>query len=57
MLQRKATAGITAGLYGAGGFGKTTIAEMVSTDRRILRHFGGRVYRVKVGRDIRERIS
>ena len=26
---------------------------MVSADRRILRHFGGRVYRVKVGRDIR----
>ena len=47
------TIGITTGLYGAGGFGKTTLARMVCADRRVRRHFGGRVYLVTVGRDAR----
>ena len=45
--------GITTGLYGAGGFGKTTLAQMVCADRRVRRRFGGRVYLVTVGRDVR----
>ena len=47
------TVGITTGLYGAGGFGKTTLAQMVCADRRVRRWFGGRVYLVTVGRDVR----
>ena len=48
-----ATVGITTGLYGAGGFGKTTLARMVCADRRVRRRFAGRVYLVTVGRDVR----
>ena len=47
------TVGITTGLYGAGGFGKTTLAQMVCADRGVRRQFGGRVYLVTVGRDLR----
>ena len=47
------TVGITTGLFGAGGFGKTTLARMVCADRRVRRRFGGRVYLVTVGRDLR----
>jgi hypothetical protein len=47
------TVGITTGLYGAGDFGKTTLARMVGADRRVRRRFGGRVYLVTVGRDAR----
>ena len=47
------TVGITTGLYGAGGFGKTTLARMVCADRRVRRRFGGRVYLVTMGRDVR----
>ena len=43
----------TTGLYGAGGFGKTTLARMVCADRRVRRRFGGRVYLVTAGRDLR----
>jgi ABC-type molybdenum transport system ATPase subunit/photorepair protein PhrA len=38
------TVGITTSLYGAGGFGKTTLAQMVCADRR----FRGRVHWVAV---------
>ena len=44
---------ITAGLYGGGGFGKTTLARMVCADRRVRQRFAGRVYLVTVGRDVR----
>ena len=47
------TVGITTGLYGAGGFGKTTLARIVCADPRIRRWFRGGVYLVTVGRDIR----
>jgi hypothetical protein len=47
------TVGITTGLYGAGGFGKTTLAQMACADRRVRRWFGGRIYVVTVGRDVR----
>jgi WD40 repeat protein len=50
---RAGTVGITTGLYGAGGFGKTTLAQMVCADRQVRRRFGGRVYLVTVGRDVR----
>jgi hypothetical protein len=43
--------GITTGLYGAGGFGKTTLAKMACADPQVRKHFGGRIYPVTVGRD------
>ncbi|WP_405955599.1 NB-ARC domain-containing protein [Streptomyces phaeochromogenes] len=49
--------GITTGLHGAGGFGKTTLAEMVCAVRRVRRRFRGRVYVVTVGRDVRGRAA
>jgi WD40 repeat protein len=49
-----ATVGITTAVYGAGGFGKTTVAQLVRADRRVLRWFGGRVYWVTLGRDVRK---
>lgn len=45
------TVGITTGMHGAGGFGKTTLARIVCADRRIRRRFRGGVYLVTVGRD------
>jgi hypothetical protein len=51
--RRTGTVGITTGLHGAGGFGKTTLALMVCADRRVRRHFGGRVHVVSLGRDLR----
>ena len=47
------TVGITTSLEGAGGFGKTTLAKMVCMDRRVRKHFGGRIYPVTLGRDVR----
>ncbi|RGA04578.1 hypothetical protein DI270_012790 [Microbispora triticiradicis] len=43
----------TTAVQGAGGFGKTTVAKLVRADRRVLRRFGGRVYWVTLGRDVR----
>ncbi len=46
--------GITTGLYGAGGFGKTTLAKMACADDRVKERFGRFVYPVvTVGRDLR----
>jgi len=45
--------GISTGLYGAGGFGKTTLALMACADPRIRRRFEGGVYVVTMGRDVR----
>ncbi|MEV0724315.1 NB-ARC domain-containing protein [Micromonospora purpureochromogenes] len=47
------TVGITTAVHGAGGFGKTTLARLVRADPRVLRWFGGRVYWVTLGRDVR----
>lgn len=51
--RRTGKAGITVGLSGAGGFGKTTLAQMVCADRRVKRRFAGGIYPVTVGRDVR----
>jgi WD40 repeat protein len=45
--------GITTALPGAGGFGKTTVAKLARTDRRVLRRFGDRVHWVTFSRDVR----
>jgi WD40 repeat protein len=45
--------GITTGLHGAGGFGKTTLARMVCADRRVRHRFRGGIFLVTVGRDVR----
>jgi hypothetical protein len=50
---RATTVGITTGLYGAGGFGKTTLALMACADPQVRRLFGDRVYPVTLGRDLR----
>ena len=43
--------GVTTGLVGAGGFGKTTLARMVAHDPRVRAGFGGGVVWVTVGED------
>ena len=50
---RAGMVGITTGLYGAGGFGKTVLARMACADRQVWQWFEGRVYMVTVGRDVR----
>jgi WD40 repeat protein len=57
VAQRRSTVGITTAVHGAGGFGKTTVAKLVRTDRRVLRRFRGRVYWVTLGRDARTRAA
>ena len=52
--RRSGAVAIATGLYGAGGFGKTTLARMVCADERVRRRFGGRVFWVTVGRDLRD---
>ncbi len=51
------TVGITTGLEGAGGFGKSTLARMACADERVCQHFDGRIYIVTIGRDVRERAA
>ena len=43
--------GVTTGLVGAGGFGKTTLARMVAHDPRVRAEFSGGVVWVTVGED------
>ncbi|MET8957406.1 NB-ARC domain-containing protein [Streptomyces sp. NPDC004533] len=52
-----APVGITTGLHGAGGFGKTTLAHMVCAHPTTRRAFRGRVYVVTVGRNVRGRAA
>ncbi|WP_063804230.1 NB-ARC domain-containing protein [Streptomyces roseifaciens] len=54
---RHAAVGITTGLHGAGGFGKTTLAHMVCAHPKVRRAFRGRVYVVTVGRNVRSRAA
>ncbi|WP_236242533.1 NB-ARC domain-containing protein [Streptomyces sp. CC228A] len=44
--------GITTALEGAGGFGKTTLAQIVRASPRVRQHFRGGVYFFVVGRDV-----
>ncbi|WTZ46425.1 NB-ARC domain-containing protein [Streptomyces sp. NBC_01390] len=48
---------ITAGLHGAGGFGKTTLAKYVATQRSVQRRFPGGVHLITIGRDVRGRAA
>ncbi|MGW6360299.1 NB-ARC domain-containing protein [Streptomyces sp. NPDC055092] len=50
-----AAVGITTSLWGAGGFGKTTIAEMVCDSPRVREHYKGGVYSFIIGREVRGR--
>ncbi|MFF2363936.1 NB-ARC domain-containing protein [Streptomyces sp. NPDC058122] len=52
-----APVGITTGLQGAGGFGKTTLAHLVCAHPKVRRAFRGRIYVVTVGRDVRGRAA
>ncbi|MEV7442873.1 NB-ARC domain-containing protein, partial [Streptomyces sp. NPDC091204] len=49
--------GITTTLWGAGGFGKTTLATAVCASRRVRRRFRSRIYPVTIGRDVRGRAA
>lgn len=51
------TVGITTALEGAGGFGKTTLAELTVANRRVRRRFRGRIFVVTVGREVRSRAA
>ncbi|MBB6080979.1 NB-ARC domain-containing protein [Streptomyces paradoxus] len=48
---------ITAGLHGAGGFGKTTLARYVAAQRSVQRRFPGGVHLITIGRDVRGRAA
>jgi hypothetical protein len=47
----RSTVAVTTALHGAGGFGKTTVAEVVCADRRVRRLLRGRIYWITLGRD------
>jgi hypothetical protein len=47
--------GITAGVHGAGGFGKTTVARLVCAERLVHARFGDQVHWVTVGLGHRSR--
>lgn len=47
--------GITTGLHGAGGFGKTTLARYVAAQGTVRRRFPGGVWVITIGRDVRGR--
>jgi hypothetical protein len=49
--------GITTSPWGAGGFGKTTLAHAVCACIRVRRHFRSRIYPVTIGRDVRGRAA
>jgi WD40 repeat protein len=50
---RNGLVGLTTGLYGAGGFGKTTLVRVVCADARVRRRFKGGIFLVTMGRDVR----
>ncbi|MEV3865459.1 NB-ARC domain-containing protein [Streptomyces cinnamoneus] len=49
--------GITTSLSGAGGFGKTTLANAVCIQKRVRRRFRSRIYFFTIGRDVRGRAA
>ncbi|MGW4049524.1 NB-ARC domain-containing protein [Streptomyces sp. NPDC004779] len=48
---------ITAGLHGAGGFGKTTLARFAVAQRKVRRRFPGGIWFITIGRDVRGRAA
>ncbi|MGW8365920.1 WD40 domain-containing protein [Streptomyces wedmorensis] len=49
------TVAITAGLHGAGGYGKTALARYVASQPSIQRWFPGGTWVITIGRDVRSR--
>lgn len=45
------TVGVTTALAGAGGYGKTTLANMLCHDEDVQRHFTGGILRVEIGKE------
>lgn len=54
---RSRAVGITTALEGAGGFGKTTLAEVICAHPRVRRRFHDRIYFITMGRDVRGRAA
>lgn len=46
---------ITAGLHGAGGFGKTTLARFAAAQPKVRKRFPGGIWFITIGRDVRGR--
>ncbi|GGY07543.1 hypothetical protein GCM10010358_70850 [Streptomyces minutiscleroticus] len=55
--RRGRAVGITTSLWGAGGFGKTTLATAASVHWRVRWRFRSRIYPVTIGRDVRGRAA
>ncbi|MGN9796146.1 NB-ARC domain-containing protein [Streptomyces sp. OZ13] len=53
----RSSVGITTSLWGAGGFGKTTLATAVCDRRAVRSRFKQRIYPVTIGRDVRGRAA
>ncbi|MGY0063335.1 NB-ARC domain-containing protein [Streptomyces sp. LZ34] len=51
----RGTVGITTSLSGAGGFGKTTLAELICASPRVRKRYKGGVYSFAIGREARGR--
>ncbi|MFD4318965.1 NB-ARC domain-containing protein [Streptomyces sp. NPDC058548] len=49
--------GITAGLHGAGGFGKTTLARFAVAQPKVRKRFPGGIWFITIGRDVRGRAA
>ncbi|MER5381781.1 NB-ARC domain-containing protein [Streptomyces sp. NPDC002688] len=48
---------ITAGLHGAGGFGKTTLARFAVAQPKVGKRFPGGIWFITIGRDVRGRAA
>ncbi|MFI0990667.1 NB-ARC domain-containing protein [Streptomyces exfoliatus] len=48
---------ITAGLHGAGGFGKTTLARFAVAQPKVRKRFPGGIWFITIGRDVRGRAA
>ncbi|MFF4034186.1 NB-ARC domain-containing protein [Streptomyces sviceus] len=53
----RAPVAITAGLHGAGGFGKTSLARYVAAQPSVQRRFPGGVHLITMGREVRGRAA
>ncbi|MFF3942971.1 NB-ARC domain-containing protein [Streptomyces phaeofaciens] len=57
VCRRGGAVGITTSLWGAGGFGKTTLAAAVCANRSVRRRYRSRIYTVTIGREVRGRAA